>query len=336
MKRFVDVEINGVKINHMMVMESKYPGFDPYAQQRFPTGTVIAFKSEKELTEEQMKAVFRNNYRGSIAVQWPLKEPQIEKKDFTPSPYQKDILNTLLNSEDHIFIEALAGSGKTSTLVWLLKEISAKGLAKGKKIIYLAFNKSIQEELKEKLAGTGIPALTTHGFCFSQILKKAYPNIKLESSVVRDAFMATLLADQGWDINRSKDARKLKEYELKNSVYQMIGYVKNWAICPNYSKKDGWLFSDEQKEIMNGFILDYEVETPEGFEPKDIIDRVCRTIYTQLPEPGQEIRHITFDDMLYFPLLYNLPVPKYDLVLTDESQDFNACQILMLEKLVAA
>ena len=43
---------------------------------------------------------------------------------------------------------------------------------------------------------------------------------------------------------------------------------------------------------------------------------------------------VDYDDMLYLPLALDLPFPKFHLVLTDESQDFNAAQELILQKLI--
>lgn len=336
MPQFVDAEINGVQIKRMVLMKAKYGGYDPYAKERFPAGVTIAFKKESDLTEDQKAAIFQSGYRGSVAIQWPLKEAKTTHA-FVPSDFQKEILSALLETNDHIFIEALAGSGKTSTLVWLIKELSKKNLTSGKKIVYLAFNKSIQEELVEKLQGTGVPALTTHAFCFSQILKKHYGNdLKVDKSVVLNAFVQTLISDQGWEdtIARRKDARKLEDYKIKGIVFELIGYVKNWAVCPTYSSSDGWVFSEDQIKTIDEFIDVYEVEIPDGFSRQQIVNRVCRTIAMQLPEPKQSVKTIEFDDMLYFPLVLNLEFPKYDLVLTDESQDFNACQIIILEKLI--
>jgi superfamily I DNA/RNA helicase len=65
-----------------------------------------------------------------------------------------------------------------------------------------------------------------------------------------------------------------------------------------------------------------------------LIHYACRVVIENLPAQNHKMTEIDFDDMLYLPLVLSLPIPKYDLVLTDESQDFNLCQILILEKLI--
>ena len=46
--------------------------------------------------------------------------------------------NSYLNDSESLIIKAVAGSGKTSTLMYLLDLVK-------KKTLYLAFNKSVQE-----------------------------------------------------------------------------------------------------------------------------------------------------------------------------------------------
>lgn len=338
MPQFVDAVVCGIQVKHMILMNSKFPGFDVHAKEKFPAGTQIAFKAEKDLTPEQIETIFTNGFRGSLAVQYPLKSPASSKKSatFTPSPYQEKILDTVLNTDKHIFIEALAGSGKTSTLVWILQEMFKCGATKNQNIIYLAFNKSIQEELSTKLQGTGVPALTTHGFGFSKVLKKKFPNIQVDQQVIPNAFVQTLLADQGWGdtAEKRKDAKKLPIYAFRKLVYELIGYIKSWAICPTWDNKQGWTFDKNQKEAIANFIGIYEMELPNDFTLDELVDRACRVIANQLPEPGQVVHACNYDDMLYLPLVLNLEFPKYDIVLTDESQDFNTCQIIFLEKMI--
>ena len=65
---------------------------------------------------------------------------------FKPSPYQQNVFNFISNGSGHAVIEAVAGSGKTTTIVQALEMIPAN-----KSVLFLAFNKSVVDELKTKV-----------------------------------------------------------------------------------------------------------------------------------------------------------------------------------------
>ena len=82
---------------------------------------------------------------------------------FTPSKYQKDIFNFIKNGTENAIISAVAGSGKTTTLVKALEQIPSN-----KTVLFLAFNKSIADELKVRVPQTSnITVKTVHGFGYS-------------------------------------------------------------------------------------------------------------------------------------------------------------------------
>lgn len=63
---------------------------------------------------------------------------------FSASPKQTKIFDTWINTHNNILINAVAGSGKTTTLLQLLELCDNRTL-------FLAFNKSIQEEIQAKI-----------------------------------------------------------------------------------------------------------------------------------------------------------------------------------------
>jgi len=84
---------------------------------------------------------------------------------FKPSDKQQKIFDTWNDTDKNILINAVAGSGKTTTLLELLKYCKYRTL-------FLAFNKSVQEEIQskidEKKLGQG-KALTMHSLGLSAI-----------------------------------------------------------------------------------------------------------------------------------------------------------------------
>ena len=66
---------------------------------------------------------------------------------FEPSKYQKAILDYIENETGNLLVDAKAGAGKTSTLILIADKI----IEQNKKCLFLAFNKSIVEELKGRI-----------------------------------------------------------------------------------------------------------------------------------------------------------------------------------------
>ena len=92
---------------------------------------------------------------------------------------QLTILNEVKNKTPLIKVVAFAGTGKTTLLYHIAKEI------KGRKL-YLAFNKAIQLEANEKFIGTNTIVKTTHSLAYNFVinrygytLKRGYSTMEL-------------------------------------------------------------------------------------------------------------------------------------------------------------
>jgi len=356
MPETVSAKICGVQVDGLTIMTAKFDGFDLHRKRWFKKGAKIAFITQNKLNEHQLDAIFgKGKKRYNVAVEWPVESNQpaaVQPKlpndgslpnrvTFTPSEFQVEVRGGVLEHQNHLLIEALAGSGKTTTLVWLVQELYDLGLTKGLSIIYLAFNVSIKEELSEKLQGTGVPAMTTHGFGFD-MLKRRFPSLRSPKAVRAgkpyDLFQQVLCDDEGFKYSKEafQAVRKTDQYKVRSAVIDLVSYSQNWGVFPII---DGHRveFTDENRATMAMFFDMYNIEfDTDKFTQDEIVDYACRVLMKAIPVGGESLLEISYDDMLYLPIVLNLPVPKYDLVLTDESQDFNGCQILMLERLANA
>src|SRR5450432_4888927 len=74
----------------------------------------------------------------------------------------------VINTNSNLVINAVAGSGKTTTLIEYAKTRSAKS-----KILYLAFNKTVKTEAIQKFAAAGIHVKTetAHSLAYDHIIK---------------------------------------------------------------------------------------------------------------------------------------------------------------------
>ena len=89
----------------------------------------------------------------------------------TWTDHQKAVFNWALNDTGNAIVEAVAGSGKTTTLIEMVRQYSTNN--PNKKLALLAYNKKIAEELKSRIVdlGNNVIAGTVHSFGFSAIRK---------------------------------------------------------------------------------------------------------------------------------------------------------------------
>lgn len=84
---------------------------------------------------------------------------------FTPSKYQQKIFDFVTKGTGNAVINAKAGSGKTTTLVEAMKLIPSK-----EKVLFVAFNKAIEQELTKRLEGyDNVDVRTYHGLAFAML-----------------------------------------------------------------------------------------------------------------------------------------------------------------------
>ena len=84
--------------------------------------------------------------------------------NFKPSTYQQDILDFFLNNpQSNMLVNALAGSGKSTTACMLSEHSKTSDL-------YIAFNASVVEEFKKKIKNPKTKVMTMHSLAYSIML----------------------------------------------------------------------------------------------------------------------------------------------------------------------
>ena len=230
----------------------------------------------------------------------------------------------------HLIVQALAGTGKTTTLIEGLR--CMRGMATSitpspqqqavwdqlslskaaRSVCFVAFNKSIAEELKRRVP-PGCEAMTMHSMGFRAV-RNALGRQEPNSFVVQDH----LAAEMG------QDARELKKREpvLVKAVEELVSLCKqNMAGC---------LWGDPN-EPMDATDLDWPGDLCRLADRHDIdlggnSDRVFNLVPRVLERCKAPQGKISFDDMIWLPIVLDLPVFQHDLLLVDEVQDLNRCQ----------
>ncbi|MBM7555283.1 UvrD-helicase domain-containing protein [Halanaerobacter jeridensis] len=196
---------------------------------------------------------------------------------------QKSVVES---NADKIIVNAGAGSGKTTTLYNFAQARPQQ------RILYLAFNKSMQQEAEEKFNGLDKTEVrTVHSLAYGQVGYKYKNKLSYKYKTYQ------LAQDLGYDFSNPNQVDLLAEV---NRLF------KNYLRSSAFSIED--YLDDLRQELKN---------------PKDKILELLKKVFELKKNPNNDI-DITHN---FYLKLYQLTKPqldyKYDLLLLDEAQDIN-------------
>lgn len=265
---------------------------------------------------------------------------------FELSEYQKRILDFIKYENGNLLVDAKAGSGKTSTLVLIADEI----IKQNKKCLFLAFNKSIVEELKTKIISDSCQIKTLHSlglsFLRSFLYKKHGENYVIDidqhDEMIKQEVekLFEVYCRQDFNIANAEmgsDDRDDLYYNLLREVASMVNYSRLYN-C-NYHEPEQ-LYDLAPK--LCWYLKDYEDYGMKRFP--EIVEKVIDGIKESFENPVKDeagIPHyrVTYTDMIYFPCLYKMRPPFslrtfLDYVLVDETQDLSVLQQMFIKLFV--
>lgn len=212
------------------------------------------------------------------------------------SEYQKNIFYFVVQGEGNAIVVAVAGSGKSTTIVEAMK------LAHGESI-FLAFNKAIADELKRK----GVNGRTFHSLTYGPVLR--YCN---QDSASTDKLR--LLKRELFSFHENKQFGRFAE--------RMVGLARGMGFgIP------GMVADVEAEWIKLAQHHDMEPEGERCFA--EGIEGAQRLFAACLADA-----RVDFDDMLYRAVRDDIALPKFDFVFVDEAQDTNPIQRAILRKIM--
>lgn len=214
------------------------------------------------------------------------------------SKYQVNIFDAYENTRKNLFIKATAGASKTTCMLECLKRSP-----QFKTKIFLAFNKSISDELQSR-----VPERTEAVTFHSKGLKVLLRNFRMRFKVSENKTFAIC-----------KQILDLSEIPPKQQVRYMFELQEIW------------------NQIRVNLLVDYPKDIPLICIEKDIDfrDRMIEDIRMIEKEWMSRNRNIQrgefvmdFTDMLWLPytMVSEEDYPKYDVVFIDEGQDLNVLQ----------
>lgn len=254
-----------------------------------------------------------------------------------PTSSKSGLASRLLPKGDnapHVIVEALAGTGKTTTLIEGLRYVmggesklipspqqrqvwDSMALSKGiaRTVGMCAFNKAIATELQSRVP-QGVEALTMHSMGFRAI-RKSFPRV--------DA------GDRGkWRVNNflcdilgvdSREVRKdPKLSALVKTTENLVALAKMNLTCMGLPKTNEESVST--RASLNDLIEYYDIDV-NGSKDK-ILDLIPQVI-ERCKDVGRD-NLIDFNDMVWLPVALDLPMQQYDMLLVDECQDLSKVQ----------
>ena len=224
--------------------------------------------------------------------------------EFKPSEYQLAVFDFIREGRGHCIVEAVAGSGKTTTIVKAMDIVP-----KDKRCIFLAFNKHIANALKEK-APSNVVVSTLHALGYKE-LQSNFGKMRLNNRKVAE--MYNLIIEDNKDDKEAVDVLE----EIQYPVIKFISSFKGTLLEVN---EENLRYISERHDI--------ELNEEIGIE-------IYLTVIEGILEgDSDDTSQVDFDDMIYLPIVLEIPMTKYDFVFVDETQDLNKSQLEMVKRFV--
>lgn len=230
----------------------------------------------------------------------------VPKKVFVPSPQQAAVLEWVTSGKGSVFVEAVAGAGKTTTLLESVKRMKGQ-------VALVAFNKKIADELNFRLEGFDID----------------HPRVKVLAGTFHSFGLRSWMAVKRVRVDSSKARRIAKALDTpKDLVAYTIGMVsqakQRGLGCPGQPSMD-------DNSAWEDIALRFGFET---YVPAHQAYNACRRVL--LAHIQDSSQAVDFDDMLYMPAYQDMRMVENDFLLVDECQDLNGIRRIMARKMLKA
>lgn len=222
---------------------------------------------------------------------------------FKPSQQQAAVFGWVRNGRGSSFVEAVAGAGKTTTIVEACRLMTGS-------IAFAAYNKKIADEIQAKVLAEGLKSVTVgtfHSFGF-RAWRKVAAGVKLDDK------KSTFIADE----------LQIPD-ELRSFVKGLVSLGKSAAVG---------LFGSIDDDAAWWQIVDHHDLSDSLEDPKDA--RLGVAFAQKALHLSKKLSHevIDFDDMIYQPVVTSCRVWQNDWLLVDEAQDLNPARRALARKML--
>lgn len=257
----------------------------------------MTYRGARRDARKSAKPSHRENLKSSTAL------------SFVPSPQQAAFLETVSQPGPSIVLEAVAGAGKTTTLVEGMRVMKGS-------IAFVAFNKKIVQEIEQKAKERGVfdpsrhSIKTMHGTGFSAVTAKV-KGVKVEER--KCLYIARDMAAKDESLDK-----------LIPVAVPLVGLAKQALLPTTKEAQPLWA------ALCRRHSLDDAI--PKGRTMRETVVFAQR-ILIQSNLRRDEI--VDFNDMVYLPAVFDdYPIRTYDWVLVDEAQDTNEARRVLARKML--
>lgn len=207
------------------------------------------------------------------------------------SPQQRDVFAFVAEGKGHGVVEALAGTGKSTTIEEAVRRAPADAA-----ILVAAFNKSIAEAMKPRLADVGCDVMTLHSLGLRTVTQ-AHGRREVDGR-----YIFPLIREHVFD------------REAQGICKKLIGLAKGSLL--------------EGTEALDAALDAHSIDVEPRHRKAIVLGahRVLQRCAQATKGP------IDFDDMIWLPVVQGLRAPRYEYVFVDETQDLNPAQLWLVRE----
>lgn len=234
------------------------------------------------------------------------------KRLSAPSAHQVAIFDHLLNSTANLLVQAVAGSGKTTTIIEGMRRMQE---AKPDLVCYyVVFNKANATEAQERLVGTTVTATTMHSLGFRSMSR-------MRLRIGKDLYKTSKSLEAGLSMQEKKS--------LLPFARRMVGLARAVGIGV-----DGMI--EDTLPSWIALASEHGIEVGEGCSVAQGCALARKLLAASMTET-ERTNAIDFDDMLYLSVHQDFGgrFPKCDVLFVDEAQDMSPVQIEMIDRIAA-
>lgn len=230
--------------------------------------------------------------------------PPVPSPSLTPE--QSAAVSWITQSSGNLILEAVAGSGKTFTIIEMCVAIVLESIKRGvtprKLIALMSFNAKVRDELKARIQARNlsqwVEVNTVHGFAFSSFKSHFGPR-KPNSYKLSDTLDPIL--------------KSLKlPWKFSAPITQAVSIAKDTGMDIFFPNNTA-----EWKKLIDYHDITWDEEKL----PLSSFINLCSDLFHR---SIQNTDKIDFSDMIWMPLKHGLTFPQFDFVFIDEAQDTNA------------
>src|ERR1700678_3981909 len=212
------------------------------------------------------------------------------------SPMQSAVFDAVKTPETNIMIQAVAGSGKTTTISEAIRYAPGSSL-------FMAFNKAIAEDIRRRAPAGDVKTLNALGHF---LMLQNRPAAKLNARKTLDILKQLM-----------GDSSEFREHGY--TLSRVVGLAKNNCIGLDEAAQ-----ADDFQDIIDAYAFDVPIDKQTDYS------YLCREAFDR----GRlDLETFDFDDQLWVPLYERWEFPQYDSCFIDECQDLSPIQHRMAQEL---